>query len=451
MGVPDKVLSDLEFRRYVYHRKRYGAAANFDAKANEATSLYVRLLTSGYLEGAHKHYLVINNLDDSSQGFARRCLPAFRTRAIRTASLPRRPSCSSRRPTRRSASRMTSRSSAATAYSRASASITTLPTQWAPTVSHRAPAASGPIRIRYPLPTTTTAIRLPDVSYAEWRQPGKPCQLRSAGDRSRPFLCEGRRMGDGDRRHIPTGSGDEQGEWKFGLSGRWRHKTYVSTSPVWTPNGVISLSPYTFGPPQFYYNHNYDIGPAIDFNSVADWWAPTSARSATMRRPTPRPTPTTTRTCMRLTASTRAASATRVAGRRASRVHARQLPRQSLQQRYRHEHARDRVELLHQCLPDRAGPLLLQRAARRPTYLCDRHRAPGLRADHARGVHQRRQCERHGRQPVAAAHHRPESRCHARVLPGQRSDRRSGAVRRSSSATTSCSRSSSFRATPSRD
>src|SRR5580658_4635053 len=34
-GVPDKVLSVLEFRRYVYHRKRYGAAANFDAKANE--------------------------------------------------------------------------------------------------------------------------------------------------------------------------------------------------------------------------------------------------------------------------------------------------------------------------------------------------------------------------------------------------------------------------------
>src|SRR5579863_4481556 len=60
--VPDKVLSNLQFRRYTYNRKRYGAAANFDAKANDVTTLYVRLLWSGYLEAAHKHYLVLNGL-----------------------------------------------------------------------------------------------------------------------------------------------------------------------------------------------------------------------------------------------------------------------------------------------------------------------------------------------------------------------------------------------------
>ncbi len=62
-GVPDKVLSDLQFRRYEYERKRYGVAANFDARANDATSLYLRVLWSGYLEAAHKHYLVLDGLD----------------------------------------------------------------------------------------------------------------------------------------------------------------------------------------------------------------------------------------------------------------------------------------------------------------------------------------------------------------------------------------------------
>src|ERR1700722_913128 len=65
-GVPDKVLSNLQFRRYEYARDRYGAAANFDAKASDSTSFYLRVLYSGYLEGAAKHYLVLNGLDSDT-------------------------------------------------------------------------------------------------------------------------------------------------------------------------------------------------------------------------------------------------------------------------------------------------------------------------------------------------------------------------------------------------
>jgi hypothetical protein len=65
-GVPDKVLSNLQFRRYEYQRERYGAAANFDAKPDDHTSLYLRVLYSGYLERATKHYLVLNGLDSNA-------------------------------------------------------------------------------------------------------------------------------------------------------------------------------------------------------------------------------------------------------------------------------------------------------------------------------------------------------------------------------------------------
>src|SRR5580692_6017830 len=61
-GVPDKVLSNLQYRRYEYERQRYGAAANVDAKPVDSTSLYLRVLWSGYLEHATKHYLVLNGL-----------------------------------------------------------------------------------------------------------------------------------------------------------------------------------------------------------------------------------------------------------------------------------------------------------------------------------------------------------------------------------------------------
>ena len=73
-GVPDKVLSNLQFRRYEYARDRYGAAANFDAKPTAGTSLYLRVLWSGYLERANKHYLVLNGLD-SNVGCAPTDLP----------------------------------------------------------------------------------------------------------------------------------------------------------------------------------------------------------------------------------------------------------------------------------------------------------------------------------------------------------------------------------------
>ena len=70
---PTSVLSDLQFRWYEYHRARYGVAANFDAKADENTSLYLRLLWSGYMETGNKHYLVLNGLDSGVGGGACFC------------------------------------------------------------------------------------------------------------------------------------------------------------------------------------------------------------------------------------------------------------------------------------------------------------------------------------------------------------------------------------------
>ena len=65
-GVPDKVLSNLQFRWYKYARERYGLAGNFDARATDSTSLYLRLLWSGYLEHGRKHFLVLNSLDSGT-------------------------------------------------------------------------------------------------------------------------------------------------------------------------------------------------------------------------------------------------------------------------------------------------------------------------------------------------------------------------------------------------
>lgn len=62
-GVPDKLLGDLDYRRYTYQRETYGFAGNFDAKADERNSFYARLMWSGYLELKTDHHLTLSGLD----------------------------------------------------------------------------------------------------------------------------------------------------------------------------------------------------------------------------------------------------------------------------------------------------------------------------------------------------------------------------------------------------
>ena len=65
-GVPNDFVHDMEFRWYKYHRRRYGLAANVDGKIDSDNTVYARVLYSGYLEAATKHYLVLDNLDGAT-------------------------------------------------------------------------------------------------------------------------------------------------------------------------------------------------------------------------------------------------------------------------------------------------------------------------------------------------------------------------------------------------
>jgi TonB-dependent receptor len=270
MGVPDKVLSDLQFRRYEYQRKRYGAAANFDAKANDVTSLYVRLLLSGYLEAAHKHYLVLNNLDDSSQGFCSPLPGCFSNPSdpngyIATqAQLQQQTTDSLERIQNDlaiiggssvfSSFRLDYHASYAVGLDRVSRSFGSIWTD------------PNPVPVAY---DTNSDPRYPAFHTLNGVNPADPANYNLQEiDLGPSYAQDGEWAGALDAT-IPTGSGTHTGEWKFGLSARLRHKTSESTSPVFTPNGTINLQPYTYGPGQVYYDGHYNIGPAISEGAVA--------------------------------------------------------------------------------------------------------------------------------------------------------------------------------------
>jgi TonB-dependent receptor len=279
-GVPDKVLSNLQLRWYKYARERYGTAANFDARATDSTSLYLRLLWSGYLEHGRKHFLVLNGLD-SGTGTAQCATPAGQAcfqdpnnsngYVAGAATLEQDTTDSVERiqnalailggSTTFSRSRLDYHGSYAVGSDRYSQSPGS-------TWSYR--DASGnlvPVPIAY---DNNTNPKYPTYHTLDGTDPANPAlyQLDNIG-LGPSYDKDGEWAGAIDLT-IPTGSGTRTAEWKFGLSGRWRHKTHDSSSPSWTPNGVIPLPPYTYGPPQIYYNHNYNIGPWINLDQVAN-------------------------------------------------------------------------------------------------------------------------------------------------------------------------------------
>jgi TonB-dependent receptor len=269
-GVPDKLLTDLQFRRYEYARDRYGAAVNLDAKPTDRTSLYLRLLWSGYLERASKHYLVLNGLDSNAG-----CTPM--------------PSCiqdpvnpngfqaevpagvgALEQDTTDSLERIQN----ALAILGGSSDLGVLKLDYHASFALGTDLVSSsagsqwldlnPVTIYYDnntnpnFPTFTT----PGVNPADPRN----YVLNNIGLGS-SYAHDGE-TGAAIDATIPLGSGTIPGELKFGASLRDRHKTNDSYNPVFTPTGTISLASYTFGPDQIYYGNRYNIGPAINLPAL---------------------------------------------------------------------------------------------------------------------------------------------------------------------------------------
>lgn len=59
-GGCDHMLGRVDFRRYDYHRRRFGYGGEFDFKPNDNHSYYVRLDVAGYKERSHKNHWYAN-------------------------------------------------------------------------------------------------------------------------------------------------------------------------------------------------------------------------------------------------------------------------------------------------------------------------------------------------------------------------------------------------------
>ena len=66
-GIQGKAFSGVDFRRYDYHRRRFGYGGEFDFQPNDDHSYYVRASVAGYTEAVHKNFYLLRNLDGAEQ------------------------------------------------------------------------------------------------------------------------------------------------------------------------------------------------------------------------------------------------------------------------------------------------------------------------------------------------------------------------------------------------
>jgi TonB-dependent receptor len=66
-GIQGKAFSGVDFRRYDYHRRRFGYGGEFDFEPNDDHTYYARASIAGYTEAVHKNFFLLRSLDGAEQ------------------------------------------------------------------------------------------------------------------------------------------------------------------------------------------------------------------------------------------------------------------------------------------------------------------------------------------------------------------------------------------------
>ncbi|MGH8290988.1 MAG: TonB-dependent receptor [Steroidobacteraceae bacterium] len=264
-GVPNDLLNDIEFRRYQYHRRTYGLAGNLDGKITSSTTVYARLLWSGYLETTVKHYLNLNNLDGATP-----CTPA--PSCYYSPSDPSdfySPQTDVQQYARKDLNRFQSSVAILGGHSVLSGASLDYKGWWVLGSNNTSYDYSSqwddpnavPVQYSYANPDWPTFQTLDGTN------PANPAIYTLTQITAGPSVATDREVGAAFDATIPIGR-DSDDQVKVGLMTTLRHQTYFEQDPFWNPNGTISLAPYVYGPSQTYYDGHYDIGPAISPTGV---------------------------------------------------------------------------------------------------------------------------------------------------------------------------------------
>ncbi|HLW25065.1 MAG TPA: TonB-dependent receptor [Steroidobacteraceae bacterium] len=278
-GVPDKVLSSIDFRRYVHQRETYGFAGNFDAKADELNSFYLRLMWTGYLEFKQDHDLVLGNLDAT-------CNPS-NTGATPTGCNAD-PSVYPNGFTAPQASFDLNQSDMSERIDNQLAILGGKSIVGAVELDYRVSIAQGRDQVNYSYGSDWSFNgangNSVSIAYDNNSNPNYPNYKVIDGsgvlnpanyvltDLSNSVSSDrDREWGGGLDGKLPMDAWGGTGFVKFGANARLRHKTHHEIDPDYQPiagSPPILLSNYVGGPDELFYHNIYNVMPAVNLLNV---------------------------------------------------------------------------------------------------------------------------------------------------------------------------------------
>ena len=263
-GAPDKVLSQLNPRRYQYWRRRYSHGGSFQYDPNPDNHFYFRLAEAGYNEHVNRHGLVLNGLDtgngDDPASFANPAGPGF----IATDATAQQTLRDETETIQNNVIEWGGRNRFADGIE----------------IDYRGSWSEGSYYKPYDYNSTFADPNALALTYNNVSDPFRPTfqalgginladpanYLLSALNNSSESAIDREWSGSANIR-IPLSVLTGSGILRAGGSARLRDKSVTETFENYAPLGnapAVSLSGYVIGSPQVFYDGRYDIGPMIN-------------------------------------------------------------------------------------------------------------------------------------------------------------------------------------------
>ncbi len=259
-GLPDKLLSTLELRRYQYTRRRYSRGGELDFDPNPDNHVFVRFAEAGYHEHVTRHRLVLGSLDSGQagcDGYAD-CLAGTSYGGFIA------PQATASQTLRDEAE--TIQNDVLTLGGRSLLDGIK--------IDYHGAWSRGEDNRPYDYNSTYTDPNTVALAYNNISRPNVPTvttldgtnlantglyQFSSLANNSQKNVDS--EWSGGVNAQLPLPILHDDGSLKFGVLLRLRKRSTTQVVSNYTPTGTLPYSDFTYGPDQIYYKNKYDLGP----------------------------------------------------------------------------------------------------------------------------------------------------------------------------------------------
>ncbi|WP_323993006.1 TonB-dependent receptor [Nguyenibacter sp. L1] len=261
-GLPDKLLSSLELRRYQYWRRRYSRGGEFDFDPDRDDHYFVRFSEAGYHERVARHRLLLSSLDSGAGG----CDPYMNCLAGSPALGFIAPQATATQTLREEEETIQNDVVTLGGNNRLGQVKLDYHAAWSRGEDNRpydynsSFTDPSPFALQY---NNIARPNTPAIATLDGTNLANPALYQFSGLTNNSQKNVDTEWSGGFNAAMPVAILHHRGTFKLGALVRLRKRSTTQVVYDYSPTGTIPYDNYVYGPDQIYYHGNYNIGPAL--------------------------------------------------------------------------------------------------------------------------------------------------------------------------------------------